>query len=100
MKLAVAAVSIPHVVCTAVRFWRMRRHLDRQVLKTFGVTSAVGGLTGAVLQRYVTSTHVTLVFAILLAFAGTASLTGLSERLRFGRATGWIAGALSGLLGG
>ena len=100
IKLAVAAVSIPHVVCTAVRFWRMRQHLDRQVLKTFGVTSAVGGLAGAVLQRYVTSTNVTVVFAVLLTFAGTASLTGISERLRFGRATGWVAGALSGLLGG
>jgi uncharacterized membrane protein YfcA len=31
-KTAVAAVSIPHLVGTLVRFWRLRRHVDRGVL--------------------------------------------------------------------
>jgi uncharacterized membrane protein YfcA len=100
MRLAVAAVSVPHVIATAVRLWRLRHDVDAHVLKSFGVTSAAGGLTGAVLQRYAGGPGLTVVFAALLIFVGTAQLTGLSERMRFGRRTGWIAGILSGALGG
>ena len=100
IKLAVAAVSVPHVIATAVRLWRLRRDVDPTVLKSFGLMSAAGGLTGAVLQRYVAAPGLILVFAVLLIFVGIAQLTGLSERMRFGRRTGWIAGVLSGALGG
>ena len=100
MRLAVAAVSIPHVAATAVRFWRMRRATDRGVLKSFGLMSAAGGLTGALLQQYASSPVLIIVFATLLVFVGVAGFTGLSERMRFGRRAGWIAGAVSGLLGG
>jgi uncharacterized membrane protein YfcA len=98
--LAVAAVSIPHAVATAVRFWRLRGETNRRVLRTFGVMSAAGGLAGALLQQRATSPALTLVFAALLVFVGIAGLTGLADRLRFGRMTGWIAGAVSGFLGG
>jgi hypothetical protein len=47
MKLAVAAVAIPRDR-TAVRFWFLRRELDRRVMMTVGLTSALGGLGGAV----------------------------------------------------
>ena len=100
MRLAVAAVSIPHLVATAVRFWRMRRDTDWSVLKTFGLMSAAGGLTGALLQHLATSPALMFVFAGVLMFVGVAGLTGLSQRLRFGRVAGWFAGAASGLLGG
>src|SRR5438270_7822852 len=49
-KLAVAVVSIPHFIGTALRFVLIREHLDRRVLATFGVASAAGGLTGALLH--------------------------------------------------
>jgi hypothetical protein len=100
MRLAVAAVSIPHVVATAVRFWRMRHDTDWPVLKTFGVMSAGGGLLGALLQRSATSPALMFVFAGVLMFVGVAGLTRLSQRLRFGKVAGWFAGAASGLLGG
>jgi len=100
MRLAVAAVSIPHFVATAMRFWRMRADVDRRVLKSFGAMSAAGGLTGAVLQQYAASPVLRIVFGCLLIFVGIANLTGLSARMRFGRTAGWIAGTLSGLLGG
>ena len=100
ITLAVAAVSVPHVIATAVRLWRLRGDVDPKVLKSFGLMSAAGGLTGAVLQRYANAPALTVVFASLLIFVGVAQLTGLSERMRFGRRTGWIAGALSGALGG
>jgi uncharacterized membrane protein YfcA len=100
IKLAVAAVSVPHVIATAVRLWRLRRDVDPTVLKSFGLMSAAGGLTGAVLQRYAAAPGLTLMFAALLIFVGVLQLTGLSERMRFGKRTGWVAGVLSGALGG
>jgi uncharacterized membrane protein YfcA len=42
----------------------------------------------------------TLVFSVLLLFAGAMSVTGYASRLRFGRKTAWMAGGVSGLLGG
>jgi len=99
-NLAVAAVSIPHVVGTAVRFWTMREHIDRRVLVGFGLTSAAGGLAGALLQRMTGSPWLTIVFGIVLLFVAFSQMTGLARRMRFRGATAWIAGALSGLLGG
>jgi hypothetical protein len=46
-KAAVAAVSIPHVIGTLQRFWILRRYVDRRMLLAFGLTSAAGGLAGA-----------------------------------------------------
>ncbi len=100
MKLAVAAIAIPHALATALRLWTLRHHIDRKVLWNFGLTSAAGGLAGALLHNLAGSTALTLVFAALLVFAGLLGLAGWSERLRFGRRTAWVGGAVSGLLGG
>lgn len=100
MPLAVALVSIPHFVATALRLWIMRHDVNRRVLVSFGLMSAAGGLTGALLQRVVSGRSLTILLAVLLTFAGIAGLTGLSARLRLGRTSGWIAGILSGALGG
>lgn len=99
-KLAVAAVSIPHFVGTALRFWILRAHVNRGVLWSFGVTSAVGGLSGAVLHAYASSRALALVLGTLLLLAGGSELAGVAPRLRFGRRAAWLAGAVSGALGG
>jgi len=99
-RLAVAAVAIPHLVATAVRFWRLRAHTNPRVLLGFGVTSAAGGLAGALLQSHSGSRALAVVFGILLVFVGASELTGLARRMRFRGPLAWIAGALSGLLGG
>jgi uncharacterized membrane protein YfcA len=99
-KLAVAAVSIPHFIGTAVRFWRLGGHVDRRVLSTFGVMSAAGGLLGALIQGRATTPALLILFGGLLLFSSAAELTGFGRRMRFGGAVAWIAGALSGLLGG
>ena len=99
-KVAVALVSIPHLAGTAVRFARLREHVDRRVLIRFGVLSAAGGLAGALLHAKAESPALTLVFGALLLFAGFTTLFGLTERMRFGRKTAWAAGALSGIFGG
>lgn len=99
-KAAVAAVAIPHVVGSAVRFWQLRRRVDWNVVKSFGITSAAGGLAGALLYGYLQSAILTGVFAALLIFAGAAGITGLSDRMRFRGTGAWVAGAVSGVFGG
>jgi hypothetical protein len=100
MKAAVAAVSVPHFVATCVRLWGLRRHIDRRVLLNFGTFSAAGGLLGALFQSKANNPILSVVFGILLLFAGFSGLTGWSERMRFRRRTAWTSGALSGLFGG
>ena len=99
-QLAVAAVSIPHFFATGLRFWRLRAHVDRRVLISFGIPSALGGLTGALLHSVAGSRILAIVFGAILVFVGLTELSGLSRRMKFGRITAWIAGALSGFLGG
>ena len=99
-NVAVAAAAIPHVVGTAARLWLLRGQIDRRLLVTFGLTSAAGGLTGALLQGSTSGAGLTIVFGVLLLFVAASELTGLSTRMRFRGPAAWIAGALSGLLGG
>jgi uncharacterized membrane protein YfcA len=99
-RLAVAAVAIPHIVGTAARLWLLRGQIDRRLLVRFGLTSAAGGLTGALLQARTTSAGLTVLFGVLLLFVATSELTGLAKRMQFRGAAAWTAGALSGLLGG
>jgi len=99
-KLAVAAISIPHAVATAQRFWLLRRHVDTRVLLGFGVASAAGGLTGALAHIWVSSGALSVVFGCVVALTGVAELTGWMRRVRWSRRSAWIAGGVSGALGG
>jgi uncharacterized membrane protein YfcA len=99
-KIAVAAVAIPHFVGTAQRFWILRRHVDRRVLLGFGIASAIGGLTGALLHQRASGRALAIAFGSLLLLAAISELTGWIARVRWGRRVGWIAGAISGLFGG
>lgn len=99
-KLAVAAVSLPHLIATALRFARIGEHVDKSVFLTFGITSAAGGLLGALLHARFSSIVLSYVLGALLVFAGIMGVTGLSSRIHFEGAVAWIAGALSGGFGG
>lgn len=99
-RTAVAAVSIPHVVGTAVRFWLLQGGIDRRVLWSFGLTSAAGGLAGAALYSVASNRWLNAVFGVLLLFAAVSEVTGLARRRRFHGWMAWAAGALSGFLGG
>jgi uncharacterized membrane protein YfcA len=99
-KLAVAAVSLPHAIGTSIRFWRFRREVDWKVVRSFGFTSAAGGLTGALLNTWATSRALELVFGSLLVLAGASQVTGYAKRWRLRGGLAWLGGALSGFFGG
>jgi uncharacterized membrane protein YfcA len=99
-KTAVAAVSLPHFVGTAVRWWLLRSNVDRPLLWRFGITSAAGGLTGALLHESASSQTLAMIFGALLVFAGASQMTGYAERWRLHGAVAWVAGAISGFFGG
>lgn len=98
--LAVAAISIPHLIGTALRFSLLNGRVDRHVLWTFGLASAIGGLIGALINTVFTSPALLTLLAALLLFVAISELTGLSRRMVFRGPVAWLAGALSGLLGG
>ena len=90
-KLAVAAIAIPHFVGTAQRYWKLRRHVDRHVLL---------GLAGALAHVWISSRILSAVFGALLVLAAIFEFTGWVERIHWGRTGAWVAGTLSGALGG
>lgn len=97
---AVAIVSVPHFVATAVRLHRLRDDIDRPTFRQFGLASAVGGLAGASLQPALASNLLTMVLALLLLTAGTTELIRRPVPLPttpFWRVSG---GILSGVFGG
>lgn len=100
LHTAVAAVSVPHALGTICRFLMIRKDLDKQVFVSFGIPSAIGGLTGALLHGQ--SGHMVLftVFALLLVFVGICGLTGISERMKIPKGLSSPSGFASGLLGG
>lgn len=99
-RVAVAAISIPHLIGTALRFALLEGRVDRHVLWTFGIASAIGGIIGALINTVFTSPALLVVLALLLLFVGVGELTGFSRRMIFSGPVAWVAGALSGLLGG
>lgn len=99
-QLAVAAVSIPHVFATGLRYWRLRGRIDRKVLVSFGITSAAGGLAGALLHSFAGNRILSIAFGAILLFVGVSELSGLARKMRFHGAVAWIAGGVSGMFGG
>jgi uncharacterized protein len=100
VRLAVAAVSIPHLAGTALRLWRLRHAVDTRVLRRFGLASAAGGLAGALLHGWAASPALSAVFGGLLLLSGLAGLTGWTQRLHLRGGTATAAGVVSGLFGG
>jgi hypothetical protein len=97
---AVAAVTIPHMLATAVRCWRLRPYIDRSVLLRFGVLSAVGGLAGALLYTRLGSAALTRILGGLLLLTATAQLTGWASRWHPRGPMVAMLGLCSGFFGG
>lgn len=100
MPAAVALVSIPHAIATALRCWRLRRAIDWPVLRRFGVVSALGGLGGAALYTRAGGRELTIALGVLLLLTASATLTGWMTRWTPGGPMVWLLGAVSGAFGG
>lgn len=98
--LAVAAISIPHVVATSLRCWMLRKHINKEVLIGFGSLSAIGGLAGALFHSMASNPGLTILFALLLVYVGVSGFIGWSKSLTINKKWSSIAGLSSGLLGG
>ena len=99
-NVAVAAVMVPHAAATALRCWRLRHHIDRVVLREFGLFSAAGSLTGALLYTRLSAPALTRVLGGLLLLTAVAQLTGLAARWHPKGALVSALGVSSGLFGG
>jgi uncharacterized protein len=99
-KTAVAAVSVAHLIGTALRFWSLRSEVDRAVLWRFGIPSAAGSLAGALLHASAGSRILATVFGALLVFAGISQITERGRQWRLHGTAAWLGGALSGVFGG
>lgn len=100
LKLAVAAISVPHLVATSLRFWMLRKNINRQVFVKFGSFSALGGLLGAAFHATLNSPLLIYVFALLLIYVGMTGLFGWLQKFRIDHSWSWFAGLSSGALGG
>lgn len=98
--LAVAAVALPHILATAVRYVRHRVHVDRGVLLRFGIPSAIGGVVGAMLQSQLTTSLLLAILGILLIATGAMNLIGRLQQWRPGSKVAASLGILSGVFGG
>lgn len=100
MDIAVAAVSVPHAVATGIRCWRLRRSIDWDVLKRFGLLSAAGGLAGAIVYTMLDADALTRVLGGLLVLTSAAQFSGLATRWHPKGATVALLGLGSGFFGG
>lgn len=97
---AVAAVAIPHAAATALRCWRLRSNIEWNVVRSFGVLSAAGGLIGALLYTRFSNAALTLTLGLLLLSTAVATIVDLPARVRVRGAVVGGLGFLSGLFGG
>jgi uncharacterized protein len=97
---AVAVVAIPHAAATTLRWWRLRHNVDLSVLKSFGILSALGGLTGALLYTRFSVRALTIVLGALLVATSIAALTDWATRWSPRGPLVGALGLLSGLFGG
>jgi uncharacterized membrane protein YfcA len=96
----VAAVALPHLLATAVRYVRHAGVVDRPTFLRFGLLSATGGLAGALLQAALSAPALLGALGALLIATGIASLTGNFGGRRPGTPLALVLGLLSGFFGG
>jgi len=98
--VAVAAIAIAHFIGTSLRFFILRASVNKRVLLSFGLASAAGGLTGALLHNTFNNSLLGVIFGCLLIIAGVSEITGLAGKIQIKGPLSWFSGALSGLFGG
>ncbi|HEY9792400.1 MAG TPA: sulfite exporter TauE/SafE family protein [Candidatus Obscuribacterales bacterium] len=99
-KLAVAAVAIPHFFGISMRCWMLRSKINYKILGTFGVMSAVGSMAGACLHNCIDGFILTVIFVSVLVLAVASACTKWHHHIHLTKGASWVAGCISGTLGG
>lgn len=97
---AVAAVTLPHFLGTALRCWRLRASIDYRVLVRFGLLSAAGGVAGAMLTNRLDAAILTRTLGLLLLLTASAQLVGWASRWHPHGPVVAVLGLGSGFFGG
>ncbi len=100
IEVAIALVSLPHFLGTSIRLGLLKAKVNRKILIRFGILSAIGGLTGALIHTFFESDILQVIFAVMLISAGVLGVLQITEHLRFGKTSASIAGLASGFFGG
>lgn len=103
IKIAVLLVAVVHFSNNLFKLGLFFRHLDRAILKRFGVLSVAGALVGSLLQAWLESQTLKIALGLLLVALGIVEFLPprLSWRLpkRFDPLGGFLSGLLGGVLG-
>jgi uncharacterized membrane protein YfcA len=99
-KLAVAAVAIPHFLAISMRCWMLRSKIDKKIISTFGVMSAIGAMGGACLHNCIDGFMLTVVFVTVLMVAVASACTKWHHHVHLNKQAAWVVGFFSGSLGG
>lgn len=97
---AIAAVTLPHAIATALRCWRLRAQIHWPVVFRFGLLSALGGLAGALLYTRLGPGTLTRILGGLLLLTALAQWTGWASRWHPRGPLVAILGLCSGFFGG
>jgi uncharacterized protein len=78
----------------------LKSKVNRKILVRFGLLSAAGGISGALLHAFFVSNFLQTIFAVMLILAGVLGVLQISKRLRFVKIGAAIAGLVCGFFGG
>ena len=100
IKIAVLLVAVVHFSNNLFKLGLFFRHLDRAVLKRFGVLSIVGAFIGSFLQAWLHSETLKIGLGILLIILGAVEFLPPHLSWRIPKKLDPLGGLFSGLLGG
>lgn len=100
VKLAILLVAIVHFLNNALKLWLFRSHVDRSIIRRFGVLSIAGALAGAFLQGLFVSSALTVLLGIVLVVLGAGEFLPSKFSVRLPKRVDFLGGFFSGLLGG
>jgi len=100
VKTAVFLVSIVHLANNMLKYSLFAKHVNKEILKRFGLISIAGAIGGSLLQGYMDREVVTILLAIVLIVVGISEFLPARYTIQIARKYDPIGGLLSGLLGG
>jgi uncharacterized membrane protein YfcA len=100
VRTAVFLVAIVHLANNLLKLGLFIRHVDREVLKRFGLVSLAGALIGSLLQGTIGGGSVRIILALFLVASGIMEFLPQRSSFKLPRRFDFAGGFASGLLGG